>query len=614
MRNKNKNFFYYIKKIFIPFEIVRKITLNLLFWVLFLLLIISPFIGENIKLTGNENTLVINIHGSVVEELTGTTLSRTIRSYNGIDMSETLLWDVLNSIELARYDDKINAIFLDFRAMKGAGLGALTEIRTALVRFKESGKKIIAYSDAYGQSHYYLASTADKIFADPMGDFFIEGFAVYNQYYGEGLERLGVDVNYFHAGKYKSFGEVYTRSSMSEEAREENLKWSGDLWKHYVDTVSASRGMEPSQFNRFIDNYVDLLEKSGGSPVKTALEVSLLDGLLDRDELRGYMTEISGYFFDRDTFNQIRFEDYLQLNRTEKSPVMGKIAVIGASGTIYNGYEAPGNIGGDSLAELINAVQFDSSYKAVVLRIDSGGGSAFASEIIRRQLEKLRQSGVPVVISMGSVAASGGYWIATASDEIFAQPTTITGSIGVFSLLVTFEDPLNEYLGVTVDGVGTTWLAGTMRSDRDLNPKVGKIYQNSVDNTYGEFLSLVSDSRGKTVDEIHKIAQGRVWSGEEAVEIGLVDKLGGLDEAIESAAMLAGLERETYVAEFIRPSIPISDQVLSSILNSSISEKILKDLSLFSWMGENTLMRKLKSFDELNDPSQIYALSELMFE
>ncbi len=614
MRNKKKNFFYYIKKIFIPFKVIRTVTLNLLFWVLFLILIISPFIGKNIKLTGNENTLVINIQGMVVEELTGTTLSRTISNYNGIDMSETLLWDVINSIELARYDDKINSILLDFRGMKGGGLGAFTEIRSALLRFKESDKPIVAYSDAYNQSHYFLASTADRVYADPMGDFLIKGFAVYNQYYGDGLERLGIDVNYFHAGKYKSFGEAYTRSSMSDAAREENLKWSGDLWKNYVKTVSSSRGMEASQFNKFIENYVDLLEESGGSAVKTALNATLLDGLFDRDELRNHMTEISGYNYSSDSFNQIQFADYLQLAGPATTPAKDKIAVIGATGTIYNGFEAPGNIGGDSLVMLIDAVQLDSSYKALVLRVDSGGGSAFASEIIRRKLEKLRQSGVPVVISMGSVAASGGYWIATASDEIYAQPTTITGSIGVFSLMATFEEPLNEYLGVNVDGVGTTWLAGSMRSDRALDPKVGQIFQSSVDNIYGEFLSLVSESRGKTIDEIHQIAQGRVWSGEDAIEIGLVDKLGGLDEAIESAAILAGLESESYSAELIRQPVPLSDQMLNSLLNSSVSEKLLKDFSLFNWIPENTLLNKLKSFEDLKDPSRVYALSTLMFE
>jgi len=614
MQNKKKNFFYYIKKIFTPFEVFRKIILNLLFWGLFLLLIISPFIGENIKLTGRENTLVINIHGTIVEELTGTTLSRTIGNYNDLNMSETLLWDVLNAIELAEGDVHINSILLDFRNMQGAGLGALTEIREALISFRETGKKIIAYSDTYGQGHYYLASAADEIYADPIGDFLISGFAVYNQYYGEGLDRLGVDVNYFHAGKYKSYGEVYTRSSMSEAAREENLKWSGDLWKHYVDKVSDSRGISPSKFDLYIDDYVRLLKDSGGSSVKTALEVSLIDGLLDRGELRARMTEISGYSFDYDSFNQILFEDYLLLKNKLFSSTDNKIAVIEACGTIYNGYRDPGNIGGDSLTELIEAVQYDSSYKALVLRVDSGGGSSFGSEIIRRKLEKLRLSGVPVIVSMGSVAASGGYWIATASDEIFAQPTTITGSIGVFSLLTTFEEPLNKYLGISVDGVGTTWLAGSMRIDRDLNPQVGEIFQSSVDNIYSEFLSLVSESREKSIEEIHKIAQGRVWSGEEALEIGLIDKLGGLGDAIESAAQLAGLDQGSYSAEFIRQQIPMGDQIVNTILNSSVSAKLLKDFSLFEMISEKSILNKLQEFEELNDPSGIYALSTLMFE
>lgn len=614
MRNKKKSFFYYIKKIFTPFEVIRKIILNTLFWILFLILIISPFLGENIKLTGEQNALVIDIQGNVVEELSGTTLSRTIGNYNGLNMNETLLWDIINAIETATVDDKINSILLDLRYMSGAGLGALTEIRSSLVKFSETGKKIISYSDAYSQSHYYLASAADEIYADPMGDFLITGFSVYNQYYGEGLDRLGVDVNYFHAGKYKSYGEAYTRSSMSEAAREENLHWSGDLWKHYVDTVSASRELTSNQFNLFIDDYVRLLKESGGSSVKTALKASLLDGFLNRDELDAHMAEISGYSFDSDSYNQISFDDYLHLGNREKVVLKDKIAVIEANGTIYNGYEEPGKIGGDSLVELIDKVQFDSSYKALVLRIDSGGGSSFASEIIRRKLEKLRQSGVPVVISMGSVAASGGYWIATASDEIFAQPTTITGSIGVFSLMATFEDPLQKYLGVTVDGVGTTWLAGTMRSDRDMNPEVGEIFQSSVDNVYSEFLHIVSDSRGKSIEEIDAIAQGRVWSGEEALENGLVDKLGGLDDAIESAALIAGLEKDEYSSEFIFQQIPMSDQIVNTLLNSSVSEKVLKNFSLMKMISENSLIGKLNGFDKLNDPAGIFAMSTLMFK
>jgi protease-4 len=499
--------------------------------------------------------------------------------------------------------------------MDRAGLAALTEIRTALLEFKKSGKTIVAYSDVYDQSHYYLASAADEIFADPLGEFMIRGFAVYNRYYGEGLERLGVDVNYFQAGKYKSYGEIYTRSSMSEAAREENLTWSGELWSNYVKTVSSSRGLSEKEFNDFIDDYVILLSHSGGSTVNTALQTHLIDGLLDRNDLRNHMAQICGYSFEYDSFNQIFFEDYLYLNRKEMIPSFNsKVAVISASGTIYNGYADPGKIGGDSLVEMLDSVQMDKNYKALVLRVDSGGGSAFASEIIRRKLEKLRASGVPVVVSMGSVAASGGYWIATASDEIWAQETTITGSIGVFSIIPTFEDPLKDILGVHVDGVGTTWLAGSMRFDKNLDHQVGKIYQSSVDFIYSEFLSRVSESRKQSVEEIHKIAQGRVWSGEEALNIGLVDKIGGLSDAVESAAELAGLEENAYSAEFIVREIPMSDQILETLLNSSVSDRFLKNFSLLKLLSENQVWNSLKDLEDLNDPSGIFALSTLMFE
>lgn len=615
MRNKKKNFFYYIKKIFYPFNLIRKIILNLLFWAIVLLIIISPFIGENVKLTGSENTLVINIRGNIVEEKSGSSVSRTLGDYNGVDQSETLLWDLIHSIKIAENDDKINSLLLDFREMKSGGLAALTELRSALQDFKNSGKTIIAYSDSYTQAYYYLASVADEIFADPLGDFLIRGFAVYNRYFGEGLERLGVDVNYFHAGKYKSYGEVYTRSSMSEAAREENLKWSGDLWASYVNTVSHSRGLTVSDFNIFIDDYVSLLQKSGGSPVKTALDSKLLDGLFTRSELREHMVGISGYSFENKTFNQINYKDYLQMKNGDISGShRDQIAIISASGTIYNGVRDPGSIGGDTLVKMLDKVQNNDSYKALVLRIDSGGGSAFASEIIRRKLESLRVSGVPVVVSMGSVAASGGYWISTASDEIWAQETTLTGSIGVFSLIPTIEKPLNEYLGINIDGVGTTWLAGSLRSDLDMDPQVGKIYQNSVDHIYKEFLSIVSESRDQSVEDIDKIAQGRVWSGKEALSIGLVDKLGGLNKAVESAAAIAGLTEDSYGVQFIKQTIPVSDQIIETILSSSVSHKFMKNFTFMNLFSENLIWKRLYELKELNDPSGVYALSTLIFE
>ncbi len=614
MGYKKKSFFLFIKKFFSGFDIFRRIIVNL-FFLGIILLIISSFATAKYKFSGDQNTLVIKIQGNVVEEFSGSTLSRTVGDYSGMEMDETLLWDIINSINYARDDNKINSILLDFRSMSGSGLGALTEIRDCLLEFKKSGKKIISYSDSYNQGRYYLASVADKVFADPMGDFLITGFSVYHQYYGEGLKRLGVDVNYFHAGKYKSYGEVFTRSTMSDAAKEENLKWSGDLWSGFVSSVSESRGMEKSDFTYFINNYIDLLNQSGGSTVNTALNSGFIDDLMNRDELRSYMKDISGYSFESESFNQISVFEYLTV-KTEENYLQNenKIAIITARGSIYNGFEDPGNIGSDSLVELLDAVQFDSSFKALVLRIDSGGGSAFASEIIRRKMEKIRSSGIPVVISMGSVAASGGYWIATASDEIWAQPTTLTGSIGVFSLIPTFEEPLNTYLGINVDGVGTTWMAGSMRGDRDLNPQVGEIYQSNVDNIYSNFLTLVGDSRSLTINEVDNIAQGRVWSGSDAKEIGLVDKLGGLEQAVLSAAQLADLNPGEYQTEIIQLEIPLSDQIIGSLLSSSVKFKILSDFNIIKTINDNHILKKLDDLKNLNDPSGVYALSTVMFE
>lgn len=605
MENRKKDFFYYIGRIFRPFNTLRKIIVNILFWGIVILLIVGLSSGIKIKLSGQENALTLQIRGTVVEQLRGSPLSQAVDGLSRYQVEETLLWDILEAIDKAGDDYRISSIFLDLRSFQGAGLGALTEIRDALVNFKKKGKTIIAYSDHYEQGGYYLASVANEIYADPMGDFFISGFSVYNWYYGEGIDRLGIDINYFHAGKYKSYGEVYTRSSMSDEAREANEKWTGDLWNYYVNSVSLARSIKPEQFNRFIDNYVELLEQAGGNSVRAAVRVALIDGLMNRSEIREKMIDLCGYSSDSDTFKQIYYEDYLTLKKDLTSREGNKVAIINGSGTIYNDYEDPGNIGGDSMAELIDQVLYDSSFKALVLRVDSGGGSAFASEIIRRKLQQLRDSGVPVVISMGSVAASGGYWISTASDQIWAQPTSITGSIGVFSLVPTFQEPLKEYLGVNVDGVGTTWLAGSMSSDRKLDPKVGKIYQQSVDYIYRQFLSHVSQARGMDIEAVNNIAQGRVWSGIEAKKIGLVDHLGGLAQAVKSAALLAGLEEGSYSTESVTQEIPLGDQVLHSLLKNVRWDKW--GINLF----EKSLLKKLRDLAELNDPSGVYALTEL---
>ncbi|MBN2655644.1 MAG: signal peptide peptidase SppA [Spirochaetales bacterium] len=615
MENRKKNFFYYIRKIFQPFNTLRIIIINILFWGLLLLLLVSFFSAESVSLQGDHSAMVLDIEGTVVEELSGTTLDQAFRTVNGYVKSETLLWDILESIEYARTDSRINAIYLDLRYMESAGMAALTEIRNALVRFREEGKTIIAYSDYYDQLNYYLASAADEIYADPLGDFFIRGFSVYNWYYGEGLERLGIDVNYFHAGKYKSYGEVYTRSSMSDEAREANRKWSTDLWNHYVETVSAGRSMKPEKFNLFINDYVRLLNEAGGNSVRAALRASFLDGLMERSEIQDRMIDLCGYSLAYSSFNQIYFDELLTLKGDVFPADRDKVAVISASGTIYNGYEQPGNIGSETLTELIETVQFDNAYKALVLRIDSGGGSAFASEIVRRKLQQLRDAGIPVVISMGSVAASGGYWITTASDQIWAQPTTITGSIGVFSLMTTYQDPLQEYLGVNVDGLGTTWLAGSMRSDRKLDPRVGEIIQQSVDFIYRQFLGYVSLNRNMAIDDVDAVAQGRVWSGLQARELGLVDELGGLDQAVQSAAALAGLKDDEYSTEFIRQEIPLANQLLTAILeNSALSKLTGKLISLWNPLFGNQVLKKLGDLEGLNDPSGVYALTELNFK
>jgi protease-4 len=515
---------------------LRRILVDALFFGILVALAVAAWSGR--PKVPNGAALVVKPAGTIVEQLSPTNPLAQLgagSSGAGSMPKETLLKDLIDAVHAAKDDTRIKAILLDLDDLSGAGLTKLHDLGAALADFRKSGKKVVAYADGYLQAPYYLAAQADEVYLHP------EGAAVL-----DGLDRLGVDVHVFRVGEYKSAVEPFLRNDMSPQAKQMVLDTYGDLWRDYVAGVAAGRKIKPEDVDAWIDTMPERLRAAGGDLAKAALEAKLVDKLTERDEVRQRMIQLVGEDKKSHSFRQVGVPEYLAAMGGDRTGAKGKrsaVAVIVAKGDILDGDQPPGTIGGDSTARLLRRAREDDAVKAVVLRVDSPGGSAFAAEIIRRECELVRQAGKPLVVSMSSVAASGGYWISTASDEIWAEPDTITGSIGIFGLFPTIDKPLAKYLGVHADGVGTTRFANALQPDRPLDPAVADMVQQAIDFGYHEFLARVASARKMTVEQVDKIARGRIWSGQEAKKRGLVDHLGGLDQAIESAATRAKLEK-----------------------------------------------------------------------
>jgi protease-4 len=523
----------------------RRLSLNLLFLLIVVFVVVALLRRDEPKVPKGA-ALVIEPAGAVVEQLSGDSYQHLLAKLDGGGTTETLLKDLLDAIRTAAGDDRITALYLDTDSLGAIGPSKLQDLRKAIDAFKATGKRVVAAGDGFGTSSYYLAALADEIHLNPLGQVILQGYGLWQPYFRAGLEKYEIDVNIFRVGEYKSAVEPYLRDGISEEARESYLDVLGDLWDSYLRDVAAARNTTPEAIARGIEEVNARLREAHGDTAQMALALGLVDHLSTRDQVRERMIELVGKEKDGHGFSSIDMEDYLQATaakrkQPEKGPAVG---IVVAKGTISDGSRPPGEIGGDSTAALIRKARRDEAVKAVVLRVDSGGGSAFASEVIRRELELTRDAGKPVVVSMGSVAASGGYWIATSSDEIWASPDTITGSIGIFGILPTYQKPLAKYLGTTIDGVGTTWLSGALRPDRALDPRVGELMQQMIDRGYEEFLERVGKARDMTRDEVDRIARGRIWSGADAHRLGLVDQLGDLDDAIAAATAKAGLEEK----------------------------------------------------------------------
>lgn len=584
---------------------MRRVVFNLLFLLLLALTlaILLPGGGPEVEKT---TALVVEPTGFLTEELAGYPGERALMRFIGRGLpAESLLRTLVEAVDRAVDDERVKVLLLDLDRMAGGGLAKLHELGLAIERFRDSGKEVIAYADFYGQPQYYLASLANEVYLHEQGMVLLQGYGSYRNYYREAIDALEIDWHVFRAGEFKSAVEPYTRSGMSDEAREARLAWLEALWSSYTGTVAPRRGLEPEAIDHYAATLDEQLAVSGGDAARAALAAGLVDKVVPRDALRERLVELVGEGDDGE-YRRIGYKSYLEALGPKRERGSETVAVIVAKGTILDGNQPPGTVGGESTARRIRGVLDDESIKALVLRIDSPGGSVFASELIRRELELVREAGVPVVASMGSVAASGGYWISLPASEVIASPDTVTGSIGVFAMFPTFDRTLGK-IGVRTDGVGTTPLAGALRPDRPLSPQIASAIQQIVDRDYREFLERTAASRDKTPDEIDAVARGRVWAGSDAHRLGLVDRLGTFADAIDRAAELAGIEEGGYRVRYLAPEPDPTDSLLEILLSKVELPSLPRLRAPLPAEMVEVLRREVDLLSRSNDPFASYA-------
>ena len=596
----------------------RRLVLNLLFLLLVIFFIAALFSGEDELIVKDGSVLRLNLNGPIVEEKTYTDPVEAAISdaTSGSEApSEILLDDVVEVIDEAAKDERISVLLLDLQEMPKAHLNKLKQITDAVDRFKQAGKKVIATGYYYTQAQYYIASHADEVAMHPYGSVAIEGYGMYPLYFKDALEKLEVTQHIFRVGTFKSAVEPFIRNDMSDAAKEANRVWLGALWSEYKHDVAAVRPFDESNFDETMDVYLEKMKAANGDAGKYALDHQWVDSLKTSQQIRQQLIDLVGADEDGKTFKQVSFREYLSLVKPPMefdNPMSEKVAVVVAKGTIVDGERRAGEIGGDSTAALLRKARLDDKVKAVVLRIDSGGGSMFASEVIRAEVLALKAAGKPVIASMSSVAASGGYWIASAANEIWAAPSTITGSIGVFGTFMTFEKTLSK-IGVYSDGVATTEMAG-FSITRPLDEKMGQVIQMSVEEAYGRFLNVVAQARNMTPEQVDKIAQGRVWIASQAQELGLIDKLGNKQDAIEAAAKLAKIKY--YDVKTIKQDLSPQEKMIQSFFaNASIKSMLglqTQKTSVLATQANlqsviNQLSTEVENLKDYNDPQGVYA-------
>jgi protease-4 len=590
----------------------RKIIINLVFFTLLLILFITLTTGEENINVKPGSALILNIRGDIVEQKHNIDpmdafISEALEQPDSAP--EVLLADILAVIKSAETDDRISMIVLDLKNMQGSGITKLSDIAKALQQFKRSGKKVIALGEHYTQNHYYLASFADEIWLNPQGWMILDGYGRYQLYFKSAMEKLAISQHVFRVGTYKSAIEPYIRDDMSDAAKEANQLWLNDLWQQYKTDVAEQRNFPISNFDEDVDVLVTKLKAANGNVAEYALANQWVDALKTREQVTQDLIKMVGSDGES-SYKHITFNDYSRAitpNIELENVSSDQVAIIVAKGTILDGNQKPGTIGGDSTAALLRKARENKQVKAVVLRVDSPGGSAYASEVIRQEVELLKAAGKPVIASMGTYAASGGYWISASADKIIASPTTITGSIGIFGFFMTFENTLSK-LGIYTDGVGTTDIAG-FGVTRALTPGMANIIQLNIERGYRDFIALVAKNRNMTTSQVDAIAQGRVWSGSKALELGLVDALGNIDSAIEAAAELANLsDYETLLVEKQKSPRALFLQSLfgqASVLLGQSSVEPFNKNALTEIISKLSL--ELKQLSQLNDPQGVYS-------
>lgn len=602
-----RNVFSLLKKLLLlPWRLltwIREILANLILLAVIILILVVVMKDEAVPVP-KKGALVIAPSGALVEQLSYVDPVMTLFGDEHQRPPETLLHDLMKAIDQATSDPHITALVIDVNWLDSADPAKLLSLGDAILRFRKSSKPVYAIGDSYTQAQYLLASHASQVYLHPMGSVFMNGFGAYPNYFKDALDKLHVRIHVFRVGDYKSFVEPFVRNDMSEESRSNTALWLGDIWKQVTARIETQRKLQNGGIDDYINQLDARLAATEGNAAQLALEAGLVDKIATREEMKRLIMEKAGPNENGDSFAAVDVAEYVKGLHKQHFYGRERVGVIVASGNILDGYHPPGNIGGESLAELIRQAREDEQVKALVLRIDSPGGSAFASEIIREEIDLTRAAGIPVIASFGGVAASGGFWIASTADEIWSQPSTITGSIGVFGMIPVFDQSLAA-IGVHSDGVGTTALADAWHLDRPMNPILERATQLEVEHTYKRFIELVASGRKTSQADIHVVAQGQVWSGVKAKELGLVDQLGDLDGAIAAAAVRAKLGTN-YDWEFIEEELSPREQFFRSLTSEARA-----------WFGATrsdpatvllaAIKREWSNLLAFNDPKGVYA-------
>ena len=550
----------------------RRVLLNL-FWLALLCAVAFALYSRGPSRLEDKTVLVLDLKGRLVEQASGNVREIALKKARGEEMDQTVLRDLLAVLDAAAKDKKIDRVLLVLDDFGGGGMAGLGEAAAAIERFRASGKPVSAWGGGYDQRQYFLAAHADELLLHPMGMVAIEGFGRLRNYYRDALDRLGLSAHVIRVGKFKNAAEPFFANGPSPETLEADKALYDGLWADWTAAVEKARKVPAGSVVAGIEDIDKRLTAAGGDPAKLALNEKLVDGLKTRDEMRKLMIERGAATEDKKTFRQVSYADYLSRLRPKTDG--DAVGVVVAEGEIVDGVAPPGTVGGRSTADLIHQARDDDKIKAIVLRVDSPGGSVFGSELVRRELELTRAAGKPVVVSMGDVAASGGYWISLASDEVIAAPATITGSIGVFAILPTGEGAMDK-LSLHAAGYGTTWLASVYDPRKPLDPRFAALVQQAVDHIYSDFTGRVAVARKSTPEKIDAVAQGRVWTGRQALERGLVDRLGSFEDALKSAAQRGKLA-EGYRVTYVEKEPGRLERALN-LLSGSVAGELLEPL------------------------------------